>query len=765
MSIISFPEEGHNTNTTNISNTITGTTNTTATTNTTYCTMAIWDAHARMVWVMVPCDQRRTTHILICQHTEVEPGDDQHLSEPARSVVVYVNGDQEEYQWTLESCLGHHRRYYDTKISLLYNCLTRSFHGTSKLNEEFHTYLKLTLSTFIERDICLRDSDIVPMCVNVLQLLSQNLSKTVNSSVTVERGIAQPGDYTCRKTQTGIAGCCYSLVVAPERLSTYDPNTCNSKVNAIQTLFNIDALHQSLLVHDMLPMADVVTCGSHQFKCGNQECVSDKVIIDGSGDCLDGYDEDSTFGMCHITKRDAFIYGNRAECGNCHRDNCTCGRHFYHCQEAGCVPWHKLCDSVTNCPHGDDEEKCGNLLSAKTSRESQMLSREPNYFQLFQCPRSGYFIDQDKLGDGEIDCPVSITVVETLRFYDRVESTMFLAEDERSPMRNITATSCPSNTLWCPYSINHECFPFQRICVFDRDNLGRMQFCPNGGHLLHCSMIECLGFYKCPMSYCLPLSRVCDGVRDCPRGDEERNCPSLPMLCPGMFRCKGSGGCVHQSHVCDGIRDCPVYGDDEWSCDTAECPPGCHCQAASMYCYMAELSSIDCKQYRSISLHMLNYKYNQSVLTLNNVSSAISFTLKHTNLSEIPTFIPETSSNRLLYIMMVHSKFKVINIHNFAGMIMLNYLNVSYNGIHTIHPESFADLESLEILDMSYNKLMTLNFNILSFMVKLHTFYVKSNLLKQITVNMYLISELRVLDISENLIGFVKSTSKSSKTI
>ena len=97
------------------------------------------------------------------------------------------------------------------------------------------------------------------------------------------------------------------------------------------------------------------------------------------------------------------------------------------------------------------------------------------------------------------------------------------------------------------------------------------------------------------LSYCLLLSRVCDCSKDYPGGEEGWNCSSVPMLCPGMLRCEGSGGCVHQAHVCDGFNDCPVYGDDEWSCDTAESPPGCYCQAASMYCRTTTVANpIDC---------------------------------------------------------------------------------------------------------------------------------------------------------------------------
>ena len=32
------------------------------------------------------------------------------------------------------------------------------------------------------------------------------------------------------------------------------------------------------------------------------------------------------------------------------------------------------------------------------------------------------------------------------------------------------------------------------------------------------------GFVKCPDSYCLPVSNICDGTRQCPNGDDEIDC-------------------------------------------------------------------------------------------------------------------------------------------------------------------------------------------------------------------------------------------------
>ena len=48
---------------------------------------------------------------------------------------------------------------------------------------------------------------------------------------------------------------------------------------------------------------------------------------------------------------------------------------------------------------------------------------------------------------------------------------------------------------------------------------------------------ECtVDHYKCHDSFCIPLKRLCDGVTDCPLGDDENRCGKLE----GEWCIKGS---------------------------------------------------------------------------------------------------------------------------------------------------------------------------------------------------------------------------------
>ncbi|KAE8621384.1 hypothetical protein XENTR_v10004805 [Xenopus tropicalis] len=70
----------------------------------------------------------------------------------------------------------------------------------------------------------------------------------------------------------------------------------------------------------------------------------------------------------------------------------------------------------------------------------------------------------------------------------------------------------------------------------------------------------------CPMycsdtSVCIPHYQICNGVQDCPNGDDERYCGGF---CKNR-RCGSSDICVPPSQWCDGVSDCP-NGEDEMSC-------------------------------------------------------------------------------------------------------------------------------------------------------------------------------------------------------
>ena len=60
-------------------------------------------------------------------------------------------------------------------------------------------------------------------------------------------------------------------------------------------------------------------------------------------------------------------------------------------------------------------------------------------------------------------------------------------------------------------------------CIHDRDYLSCGNY-STSVHLLYCLGFECPMHYKCPQSYCVPIRYTCDGLQDCPYGEDELRC-------------------------------------------------------------------------------------------------------------------------------------------------------------------------------------------------------------------------------------------------
>ena len=127
---------------------------------------------------------------------------------------------------------------------------------------------------------------------------------------------------------------------------------------------------------------------------------------------------------------------------------------------------------------------------------------------------------------------------------------------------------------------NHIVTPTPRCAFYELDIHGELMSCRNGAHLRKCLHWSCQRSFKCRLSYCIPLRYVCNGVVDCPEGDDEEGCKA-DSPCPTSLRCR-RGACIHQTEVCDGIVHCPL-GDDERVC-LGSCPEGCICYGTAVYC-------------------------------------------------------------------------------------------------------------------------------------------------------------------------------------
>ena len=189
----------------------------------------------------------------------------------------------------------------------------------------------------------------------------------------------------------------------------------------------------------------------------------------------------------------------------------------------------------------------------------------------FTCLESNITIPTLFLNDFIPDCPG--TIEDEMEYYNL--------------MTNPFHTHLPCNDnqkIPCIPGHSH-CFYLNKLCIFEYDkNTKILKYCRNGAHLYNCTIFQCAGYFKCPLSYCIPYNVICNGEWDCPQGDDEVNCNSY--ICPNLFKCKGQTKCLHFSKYCDNNKDC-IFGDDEMWCihgSVLACPKECKCFAQSLIC-------------------------------------------------------------------------------------------------------------------------------------------------------------------------------------
>ncbi|XP_071953545.1 MAM and LDL-receptor class A domain-containing protein 2-like, partial [Antedon mediterranea] len=104
--------------------------------------------------------------------------------------------------------------------------------------------------------------------------------------------------------------------------------------------------------------------------------------------------------------------------------------------------------------------------------------------------------------------------------------------------------------------------------------------------------------YVCDLTgLCISSSRICDGINDCPNGDDENRCGATPFptsypngTCD--YFCIYTGVCISSNRICDGIHDC-LYGDDEDGCGATSFPtsyPSNECNMTEIYLQDANVS-------------------------------------------------------------------------------------------------------------------------------------------------------------------------------
>ncbi|KAL8562025.1 hypothetical protein ACOMHN_031796 [Nucella lapillus] len=178
--------------------------------------------------------------------------------------------------------------------------------------------------------------------------------------------------------------------------------------------------------------------------------------------------------------------------------------------------------------------------------------------------------------------------------------------------------------------------------------------------------------FQCPEGYCLPVYVRCNGVLDCPDGEDEAGCDSY--ICPGFYRCREASICVHASHLCDGRFQCPRH-DDELMCNIA-CPQNCLCMGLAFSCR----EKFSANAY--LQLRYLNADHTG--MTLQDVTDnylLVRLSLRYCGIQEIG----------------------VVNLLNVQSLDLSHNVLTSFSGVE------LKAMTNLRLLSLAFNELISLN--------------------------------------------------------
>ncbi|XP_075213619.1 low-density lipoprotein receptor-related protein 4-like [Lycorma delicatula] len=267
-------------------------------------------------------------------------------------------------------------------------------------------------------------------------------------------------------------------------------------------------------------------CSSLEFRCSDGSCISLSFMCDFEPDCSDGSDEqecpkvevpeceEGEF-QCAYPRciQQEFRCDGDDDCGdgsdeeNCRKDDAlTCGPTEFRCRNGKCIPEKQRCDQDVDCETGEDEEGC--------EKVSQRTCGPDEYTCL-----SGNCILKSWVCDGVQDCGQN--------------------EDEE----NCVITCDPDTQFSCT-----EIIPVQSSGPANNTN--------NGVVSVHATTTSSPATITVS---CITKKHVCDGKTDCPRGEDEKNCPKRKhcdrtTLCQQvcLINADGSDGCeCHPGYVLD----------------------------------------------------------------------------------------------------------------------------------------------------------------------------------------------------------------------
>ena len=163
-----------------------------------------------------------------------------------------------------------------------------------------------------------------------------------------------------------------------------------------------------------------------------------------------------------------------------------------------------ICNGQKDCQQGEDEF-CSGIISNIGNKSLYISTNET-----FKCLISGNVVSVFSVGDCLSEC--STFSEDESQYYNLLTNSY----QSGVPCTNSNEFPCVAGHTYC--------FPVSKLCVYDFDHrFLQLRYCRNGAHLHNCTHFQCLEYFKCSLSYCIPFDLVCNGNWDCPRGHDEHS--------------------------------------------------------------------------------------------------------------------------------------------------------------------------------------------------------------------------------------------------
>ncbi|XP_077990109.1 uncharacterized protein LOC144444534 isoform X2 [Glandiceps talaboti] len=257
---------------------------------------------------------------------------------------------------------------------------------------------------------------------------------------------------------------------------------------------------------------------------------------------------------------DNLMYGDKTECND----------DEYQCRNGDCIDIDLVCDDLPDCQDADDEESCQPKVDCV------------EYIDVVQGTEADITIRNNSVGCLYMisgDANIVLTFVQDLDLEvelfaigtgddDTNEESVIVARSEGHmngiPYQNPTVVLLKTISMWFKMGLS---MPVEDgPLVVATASTSTATECEDivSDLLMACGPNDAL----CFDSEKLPM--ICNSVNDCGDWRDEIECTCRYST---EVRCSENGPCMSRSRYCDGIADCP-FGEDEEDCDDFECYNG-----------------------------------------------------------------------------------------------------------------------------------------------------------------------------------------------